>query len=337
MKLSTLLAVALLGACTNAQNNTLLYALRYLANATQFADFLEANPDILATYNSTSVQTIFAPSDAHFTSPLRRRQASPSSLQNSAIQYSHDLNSFHRLNPANSPGAVVTTGLSAPLAGGSQSIVSQEVVANGTTRRRRAVPSSGVELLSGLGSSVNIINSDIPYNNGLIHVTDGLFTIPTTLSSTINSTGLSTLGSLLSSANLSNTFDTSNSITIFTPSNTAFSAASNSTNNPATLPNLLSNHVIPNFLGYLPSLTDGASYKTLAGETLTISIKNGVYFVNGARIIASNTILANGVAHTIDRVLVPTPSPVFSAGTSLMHGHSAAVAVAAAVFTMLMM
>lgn len=171
MKLSTILASTLLCACANAQNNTLLYALRYLANATQFADFLEANPDILATYNSTSVQTIFAPSDASFTNPLRRRQAP--SMQNSGIQYSHDLNNFRRLNPANAPGSVVNTGLSAPLAGGSQSIVSQKVATNSTTRRRRAVPSLGVELLSGLGNSVNIISSDIPYSNGLIQVTDG--------------------------------------------------------------------------------------------------------------------------------------------------------------------
>ena len=48
-------------------------------------------------------------------------------------------------------------------------------------------------------------------------------------------------------------------------------------------------------------LTDGASYQTLANETLTISIKNGVYFVNGAKIISSNTILTNGVAHVIDK------------------------------------
>lgn len=88
---------------------------------------------------------------------------------------------------------------------------------------------------------------------------------------------------------------------MFTPSNAAFSA-SNSTANPSTLPNLLNNHVIPNFLGYLPALKDGATYQTLANETLRITVKNGVYYVNGAKIIKANTIIENGVAHVIDSV-----------------------------------
>jgi hypothetical protein len=184
MKLFTILAIALLGVGTNADNSTsLLYALRS-ANAAQFADFLEANPDILATYNSTSVQTIFAPSDSFFTTPLRRRQAAASSQQQAALQYSHRLNNLEALGPSGSvPGAVVQTGLQAPLAGGSQSIVSQKVVANSTTRRRRTVPSTGIELLSGLGHSVNILNGDIPYDNGVIHVTDGYVKLPSTTSS----------------------------------------------------------------------------------------------------------------------------------------------------------
>ncbi len=97
-------------------------------------------------------------------------------------------------------------------------------------------------------------------------------------------------------------------------------------------------------------LTDGAVYQTLANQTLTISIKNGVYYVNGAKIISSNTILSNGVAHVIDQVslrlvprveglltdsvqvLVPTPSPVFiSASRSLTCGNSAFVAAGVAI------
>jgi hypothetical protein len=141
-------------------------------------------------------------------------------------------------------------------------------------------------------------------------------------------------------------------VTIFTPNNAAFAAAANYTSNAATLPNLLSNHVIPNFLGYLPVLTNGAVYQTLANETLTISIKNGVYYVNGAQIISSNTILTNGVAHVIDQaslrlvsrveglltdsvqVLVPTPTPTpvfISASSPLTCGCSVFVAAGVAI------
>ena len=68
------------------------------------------------------------------------------------------------------------------------------------------------------------------------------------------------------------------------------------------LQNVLQNHAIPNFVGYLPDLVDGASYTSLSGNTLTISVKNKAYFVNGVQIISTNTITANGVAHVINGV-----------------------------------
>ncbi|PMD59791.1 FAS1 domain-containing protein, partial [Hyaloscypha bicolor E] len=291
------LAVVLFSISTHAQS--LLDALA-ANNATQFAQFLQANPSILAVYNSSAVQTVFAPTDAYFN--VLQRRAANNTQQHYEYQYSNTLTGLETLGPPISPGDVVKTGLPAPQAGGSQVIVSQKSVANSTsTRRRRTVPNPGIQLVSGLGNSVGIINGDIPYSGGLIHTTDSFFTIPSPLSTTVNSTGLSALGTLLNRANLSNTFDAADSVTIFTPNNAAFAAAANYNSNAATLPNLLSNHVIPNFLGYLPVLTDGAVYQTLANETLTISIKNGVYYVNGAKIISSNTILSNGVAHVIDQ------------------------------------
>jgi len=68
------------------------------------------------------------------------------------------------------------------------------------------------------------------------------------------------------------------------------------------LQKVLQNHAISNFVGYLPDLVDGASYTTLSGNTLTISVKNKAYFVNGVQIISPNTITANGVAHVINGV-----------------------------------
>jgi hypothetical protein len=99
-------------------------------------------------------------------------------------------------------------------------------------------------------------------------------------------------------------------------------------------------------------LTNGAVYQTLANGTLTISIKNGVYYVNGAKIISSNTILTNGVAHVIDQaslrlvsrvecpltdsvqVLVPTPTPTpvfISASRPLTYSCSVFVAASVAI------
>lgn len=135
-----------------------------------------------------------------------------------------------------------------------------------------------------------------------------LFTVPVSLSETISSTGLSSLQGLLSQANLSSTFNNANSFTLFTPSNAALAAAANtinSTTSPAVLQKVLQNHAISNFVGYLPDLVDGASYTTLSGNILTISVKNKAYFVNGVQIISTNTITANGVAHVINGVCFP--------------------------------
>ncbi|KUJ08827.1 FAS1 domain-containing protein [Mollisia scopiformis] len=287
MKLSTILAVALFGISTYADTMSLIDALKYRANATKFADFLLANPDILAIYNSTTVQTVFAPTDDNFVTPLRRRDTS-SQQQQLQYQYTNQLTGLEDLAPSNLPGGVIHTGLPAPQAGGTQATVSEKVAANTTTRRRN-VPSTGIKILSGLGNSVNILTGDIPYCNGLIQSTDGFFTIPSPLSSTLNSTGLSTLSSLLSSANLTNTFDSSSSIT-------------------------------------------STSYTSLAGETLTITVNNGVYYVNGARIVKSDVIVGNGVAHTIDQVLVPAaPAIVYTGGSGGLRAGSLGLGLAAGV------
>lgn len=185
---------------------------------------------------------------------------------------------------------------------------------------------------------MNVVSGDIAYDGGLIHIVDDLFTVPVSLSETISSTGLSSLQGLLSQANLSSTFNNANSFTLFTPSNAALAAAANtinSTTSPAVLQKVLQNHAISNFVGYLPDLVDGASYTTLSGNTLTISVKNKAYFVNGVQIISTNTITANGVAHVINGILTPGPAVFTGAGWALRPGYGVAAAVVAALLVQL--
>jgi transforming growth factor-beta-induced protein len=86
------------------------------------------------------------------------------------------------------------------------------------------------------------------------------------------------------------------------------------------LEKVLQNHAISNFVGYLPDLVDGAPYTTLAGNTVTISVKNKAYFVNGVQIISTNTITANGVAHVINGVGFPFFFYFFFSFPSLFRG-----------------
>lgn len=90
--------------------------------------------------------------------------------------------------------------------------------------------------------------------------------------------------------------------TVFLPSNAAFAAASVGPSISSSTSSLISNHVVGGFAGYLPILKDGTALTTQKGETLVISIRNGIYYVNGAKIIQANIITENGVVHIIDKV-----------------------------------
>ncbi|KAF2184173.1 FAS1 domain-containing protein [Zopfia rhizophila CBS 207.26] len=309
---------------------TLIEALNQ-NGASNFAKQIQANPDILALYTSPSVQTVYAVPDTSFVftnTTLRARQDDPQQLQ---LQTSTELNKLQTLSKV--PGGVSNSNLKSPKLKKPQAVVS-ESGGNESPQRRQSgnstIPSAPVRIASGLGKKVNLVRGDVAYDGGVIHIIDQFFTVPDSLSNTISSTGLSGFQSLLTQANLSDTFTNQNSITIFTPSNEAVAAAAN-TNSTSELQTLLKNHVIPEFTGYLPLLTDGATFTTLAGFTLTISVKNGAYFVNNVKIIGANSITDNGVAHVIDGILTPTPEPFTGAGWQLRPSYAAMAAVIAAV------
>jgi uncharacterized surface protein with fasciclin (FAS1) repeats len=127
------------------------------------------------------------------------------------------------------------------------------------------------------------------------------FTLPVSLSVTVQVTGESTFASLASSANLTDAFDNIPYSTFFVPSNGAFANADASSPSAGTA-SLLEGHVIPNFVGYLPSLVNGSTLTTQAGSLVTVTIQGENYYINDAMIVSSNLILENGVAHVIDKV-----------------------------------
>lgn len=61
-------------------------------------------------------------------------------------------------------------------------------------------------------------------------------------------------------------------------------------------------HLIPNFAGYLPSLTHGTTLRSKSGSEFTVKVQGSDYYLNNAKIILSNVIVENGVAHVIDQV-----------------------------------
>ena len=59
-------------------------------------------------------------------------------------------------------------------------------------------------------------------------------------------------------------------------------------------------HIVPNFIAYSPLLTNGLSLKTMQGSNVTVTVQDGDTYINSAKIIASDYLVANGVVHVIE-------------------------------------
>lgn len=62
-------------------------------------------------------------------------------------------------------------------------------------------------------------------------------------------------------------------------------------------------HIVPGFVAYSSLLESGMKLQTVQGDYLTITIVGSDTFVNGAKIINPDFLVANGVVHLIDSVL----------------------------------
>merc|ERR1712096_15146 len=158
--------------------------------------------------------------------------------------------------------------------------------------------------ISGFKNNVTVTEADIAFNGGIIHVIDGLLTIPPNVTTVAQEAGLSAFLGAVNATNLTEAVSTTPDLTIFAPNNAAFqnisSALANLTTEEAAA--ILQYHVINGTVAYSSTLANG-TVPTLGGSNVTITIIDGEVFVNRARVIAADILLANGVLHVLDSVL----------------------------------
>ena len=53
-------------------------------------------------------------------------------------------------------------------------------------------------------------------------------------------------------------------------------------------------------VGYSSSLENGTSLQTMGGSNVTIQVIDSNVFVNGAKVVTPDLLVANGVVHVID-------------------------------------
>ena len=98
-------------------------------------------------------------------------------------------------------------------------------------------------------------------------------------------------------------------ITVFAPTNEAFSTVDQDTlssllADPSQLDDILQYHIVEGEL-LESDLTDGTTLDTLAGESLDVSVDGDTIMVDGATVTTGPAQAANGVLYGIDEILMP--------------------------------
>ena len=169
----------------------------------------------------------------------------------------------------------------------------------------------------------NVVQADIVCSDGVIHVIDKVLT-PVSESIAEVATNAGEFGTLLAAAEaagLVDVFSAKGSLTLFAPTDEAFSALPKGTvagllkpENRSELIELLKYHVVSGRF-YSDAALKLDSAPTAAGLSIQITPTEGGANINSARLVAADIDASNGVIHVIDRVLLPSDAPASRSGS----------------------
>ncbi len=120
-----------------------------------------------------------------------------------------------------------------------------------------------------------------------------------------------TLVAAVTAADLATTLSGTGPFTVFAPTNEAFNKVPKSAldelmkpEKKADLAKILTYHVVPGKL-MASDLKDGQKLKTVQGQDLMVTVKDGMVMINGAHVTIADVVSSNGVTHVIDGVVMP--------------------------------
>jgi uncharacterized surface protein with fasciclin (FAS1) repeats len=120
-----------------------------------------------------------------------------------------------------------------------------------------------------------------------------------------------TLAAALQAAGLVDTLKGKGPFTVFAPTDEAFAKLPPGTvedllkpENKEKLVAILTYHVVPG-RDLASQVVKMTSAKTVNGQSLAISVKDGTVMVNNAKVIKTDILCSNGVIHVIDSVVLP--------------------------------
>ncbi|KAH6641266.1 FAS1 domain-containing protein [Chaetomium tenue] len=173
----------------------------------------------------------------------------------------------------------------------------------------------GVAFLSGKGVLSTVTACDLNHTGGTMHIIDTPLMMPTRMTDTLVADGFTGAVGALRQAAIEEPLNNAADMTLFVPNNDAFNAIGSviSTMTIDQLTTVLNYHVVQGQVLYSQHMAAGTQ-RTAQGANLNFRAVNGSLFVNSARVIATDLIIANGVVHVLDGVLNPanttaTPNP----------------------------
>jgi uncharacterized surface protein with fasciclin (FAS1) repeats len=118
-----------------------------------------------------------------------------------------------------------------------------------------------------------------------------------------------TLVTAVQAAGLVDTLKGAGPFTVFAPTDEAFGKLPEGTipallKDKAKLTSILTFHVVPGKV-MASDVVKLKSAKTVQGEEVTIEVKDGKVYVNGAQVVTTDIVCSNGVIHVIDAVILP--------------------------------
>ena len=141
------------------------------------------------------------------------------------------------------------------------------------------------------------------------------------LSTAASNGSFNTLVSLVVAADLDEALQSKGEFTVFAPTDEAFAKLPKGTlkdllkpENKDQLAKILTYHVVSGKVTALDAVSAGKA-KTLANQSVSISIKDGRIQINNAKLINNDIKASNGIIHVIDAVLLPGQTSTHTTST----------------------
>src|SRR3954452_6516957 len=117
-----------------------------------------------------------------------------------------------------------------------------------------------------------------------------------------------TLVKAVQEAGLVDTLKGKGPFTVFAPTDEAFAKLPAGTlesllQDKQKLASILTYHVVPGKI--MAAQVKAGQVKTVQGQSLTVTTKNGAVIVNNAKVVKTDIVASNGVIHVIDTVVLP--------------------------------